>query len=294
MSESDVEAVDPFDPDYPNFWIKLEHLGRYQLAVDLLQKHIAGGKVSQDSKPERSVWPEPAPLALDVACGTGYGALELAAAGFRVAGVDRAAVISRLQSSLPEGNPAWLAVDLDCLAELGGRVGCDDYSRPTLHLVLASNELSPVRAVCCFETLEHVVDPAGLLRQLRACLEPGGQLLLSVPMAHQEPKHKDGSARNPYHRHLFTRSAVEDMLQGAGFLITEVFGQALCNRLLRRESRLLAGRRDGPAIRWHPTDPAAVRHLARLIGYPEAAGLDHSYSLLWRAEAEERKSFQRK
>ena len=69
LPDRDGTLPTPFDPTDPHFWIRLEHLARYQFAVDFLSQY----------GPERVA---------DVACGTGYGLLELQAAADSVVGVD--------------------------------------------------------------------------------------------------------------------------------------------------------------------------------------------------------------
>lgn len=112
---------------------------------------------------------------LDVACGVGYGAEVI---GRRVAvaytGVDRPGVVD--PRFWPFG--AFVGADLD------------DWTPAGVYDVGV-----------CFETLEHVADPARLARLLSdAC----GRLIVSAPTV-------PTTGANPYHRHDFTLADLLDL-----------------------------------------------------------------------------------
>jgi 2-polyprenyl-3-methyl-5-hydroxy-6-metoxy-1,4-benzoquinol methylase len=96
---------------------------------------------------------------LDVGCGEGLFAAELAAAGVETVGIDVAeeplrrarATHSGLDVRLVDGERGW---------------PLDDAS---------------FDAVWAGETIEHVADTAGWLSEVRRVLRPGGRLLLSTP-----------------------------------------------------------------------------------------------------------------
>ena len=101
----------------------------------------------------------PGAKVLDVGCGDGAFAAELLAAGATVIGVDVA------ESALARARVRAPRADLR-LAREGEPLPID-------------NGWADV--VWAGETLEHVVDPAGLLADIRLALRPGGELLATTP-----------------------------------------------------------------------------------------------------------------
>ncbi len=98
----------------------------------------------------------------DVGCGGGLLSEALAREGADVTGIDLGPkVIDVARLHLHESN---LQVDyrLQSSAEL------------------AALEPATFDAVCCMELVEHVPDPAALVRDLAALLKPGGQLFMST------------------------------------------------------------------------------------------------------------------
>ncbi len=95
---------------------------------------------------------------LDIACGAGYGTAMLAARGCHVTGADcdeRAVAIAR--SGFPSG-------DFECADALALPFADETFD-----------------AVVTFETIEHVLDGARFLRELRRVLRRGGTLICSTP-----------------------------------------------------------------------------------------------------------------
>jgi 2-polyprenyl-3-methyl-5-hydroxy-6-metoxy-1,4-benzoquinol methylase len=96
---------------------------------------------------------------LDVGCGEGRFAAELAAAGAQVVGIDVA------EEPLRRARAKWPRLDLRTVGDDGG------WQLPD-----ASFDV-----VWAGETVEHVADTAGWLSEVRRVLRPGGRLLLSTP-----------------------------------------------------------------------------------------------------------------
>jgi 2-polyprenyl-6-hydroxyphenyl methylase/3-demethylubiquinone-9 3-methyltransferase len=98
---------------------------------------------------------------LDVGCGGGILAERMAAAGARVSAIDMA--------------EAPLSVARIHLRRSGLRV---DYRRATAEDEAASGRRYDV--VTCMELLEHVPDPASVVRACRRLLRPGGHVFFST------------------------------------------------------------------------------------------------------------------
>ena len=70
-------------------------------------------------------------------------------------------------------------------------------------------------AVVCTQVLEHVAEPAAVLRELCRVLAPGGLLFLTVPLFYAEHE-------VPYDFQRFTRYGLERLLPLAGFDIERI------------------------------------------------------------------------
>jgi SAM-dependent methyltransferase len=169
---------------------------------------------------------------LDVACGTGYGARQLARRA-RVAGVDRDAQAIGLARSRVAGR--FLVADV-----------------PPLPFPSDAFDF-----VVCFEAIEHIADDVGLVREISRVLHPNGELLISTP-------NKDVSAtsRNPpnrWHVREYTPAALLGVLEHGGLRSCEVYMQSFPPVFSR--GHRIAWRCQGVA--WGL--PAWVRSLARPV-----------------------------
>lgn len=155
MIEFTGERVVPGEVE-PDLWN--EHFSRYLFAA-----RLARGK-----------------RVIDLGCGTGYGANELARTAATVTGVDvHPATIAHAQQT---------------------------YRRDNLSYLTASSEQVPLPdasadLIIAFELIEHLASPERLLAEANRLLAPGGQFIVSTPnreyysISREEP--------NPYHQHEF-------------------------------------------------------------------------------------------
>lgn len=98
-------------------------------------------------------------LVLDLACGTGSMALELAARGYDMIGVDGSAdmLSEAFERALERGvNVLWLEQDMRTF-ELYGTVGAVTCCLDSLNYLLSGEDLS-----ACFSTVHNYLDPDGL------------------------------------------------------------------------------------------------------------------------------------
>ena len=131
------------------------------------------------------------PVTLDLGCGTGYGAAELAESGRRVVGLDRVAPAARARS----GGCRFVQGDLERLPFASASFAC----------------------VTSFQVIEHLADPHVYLAEIARVLRPDGTLLLSTPNLLQSDR------ENPYHLHEYEAAELAGVL-GAHFASVEMRG----------------------------------------------------------------------
>jgi SAM-dependent methyltransferase len=155
---------------------------------------------------------------LDLGCASGYISELLAVRGYRVVGIER---IGGIASCSPE-RVVFVEADLD-----NGVPGLGQ----TFDFIL------------CLDILEHLRDPMKLLCEIAPLMQPGGQLIASLPnsgnlyfrmnvLFGRFPKH-DRGLFDRTHLHYYTWSGWLDLLSQAGFRVASVrsssmpFGLAL-------------------------------------------------------------------
>lgn len=155
---------------------------------------------------------------LDMACGEGYGSEVLARSAAAVVGVD--------------GNP-------DAFEHARLR-----YSRPGLTfergLVETFGSPGEFDAVVFLQTIEHVADPAAVLRHFQTLLAPGGVLYVSTPnLLTLAPPGADKSD-NPWHLREYRAAEFEELCRSV-FERVELLGLFHARKLRVHEIALRLG-----------------------------------------------------
>jgi methionine biosynthesis protein MetW len=174
---------------------------------------------------------------LDVGCAEGYLARELRRRGCAVVGL--------------EGDPAAAAAAREWCDE----VVAGDVEDPAVRARVAG----PFDRVLLGDVLEHLRDPAAVLRWSRGLLAPGGRAVVSLPnVAHWTARRQLVRGRFPRedhglfdrtHLHFFTRATARALVEEAGLaVVAEAFAPAP----LPLESRVPPLGRVRPALvrRW--------------------------------------------
>ena len=82
--------------------------------------------------------------------------------------------------------------------------------------------------VVCNDVIEHMIDPAGFLRNVKAKLAPGGHLIVSIPniryapvlfdlLVHADFEYTEGGVLDYTHLHLFTRKSFTRLAEQCGW-----------------------------------------------------------------------------
>jgi SAM-dependent methyltransferase len=169
-------AVERIAPGFfPNLLdVEAEHIARYQWAA----KRVRHGRV------------------LDVACGTGYGAV-----------------------LLRDGGARWVAsleYSLDALRFGRNRYGLEAIRADAHHLPFGANTFD---IVACFETIEHLAGPDSFLLEVRRVLRHSGTLLISTPNARRT------NGDNPHHVREYTLHELTVLVARTGLVVERVYGQ---------------------------------------------------------------------
>jgi glycosyltransferase involved in cell wall biosynthesis len=145
---------------------------------------------------------------LEIGCGEGAFGAELVRAGNRVTGVDRAPKVS------PDaGYETVVALDPE-----NGLPGLNSNSRQEFDRVVV------------LDLLEHLREPAKLLRELRTQLSARGKLIVSVPNAANFTvrwmilfgrfSYSDRGILDWSHVRFFTRNTIQKLLEQSGYRVT--------------------------------------------------------------------------
>ena len=162
---------------------------------------------------------------LDIACGAGYGAAKLAEAAAEVVGMD---------------------IDEDRL-----QIARDRFSGPNVsflsHYLHEPLPEGPFELITCFETLEHVSDPARCASNLAGGLTSDGLAIISVPNGILEAA--KGGKR--YHPNQFTDESFPALLN-AEFEQVELFSQIYQRSLSHYVRKLFGGKHHASNYRFVP------------------------------------------
>jgi ubiquinone/menaquinone biosynthesis C-methylase UbiE len=164
---------------------------------------------------------------LDAACGTGYGAFELASHGAsRVDGVD---------------------ISQDAISFAGER-----YRHPALHFALGDvTKLAcadgSIDVVTSFETIEHITGAAAALSEFARVLVPSGILIVSTPnrIVTSPGKSQAEPPDNKFHLVEYTTGEF-DALLAPNYRVIARYGQRMVPGLLYHPMLLGVGRRVVP------------------------------------------------
>ncbi|MDP3921172.1 MAG: class I SAM-dependent methyltransferase [Candidatus Omnitrophota bacterium] len=146
---------------------------------------------------------------LDVACGEGYGSQRLLDAGAKsVTGVDLSGeLIAHAAKKYTRGPLRFIKADISFYAA------------------------APFDVIACFETIEHVPDFQGAIKNLYRLLKPGGVLIISSPNRPVTSPARSFEDRpcNRFHSQEFTIPEMRALLEDHGFHTesSAVFGQRL-------------------------------------------------------------------
>lgn len=200
---------------------------------------------------------------LDAGCGNGAFSIYAALAGNEV-----------VAASFSERELA----DARRRAEIVGARGIEFRALDLRELERHRSELGEFDQIVCLETIEHVLDDAGLVRTLAAMLAPGGRLLLSTPFDGHRPLYteerepsavEDGS----HVRYGYSRERLAQIARDAGLdVAAEDFVSGFVSQKLTDLMRRLTERL-GVAPAWALVLPLRAlvvldAPLSRLLHYP--------------------------
>src|SRR3954471_21989059 len=154
---------------------------------------------------------EPSARVLEFGCATGYMSRALRdRLGATVIGVELDAEAARLAEAECERVLVGDAEELDLEAELGGE---------------------RFDSILFADVLEHLRDPAALLKRVRPFVDEGGVVVASIPnVAHAAVRlallggsfrYREQGLLDETHLRFFTREGIQDLFETSGYLITQ-------------------------------------------------------------------------
>ena len=252
----ELEQINPFDKNYKDLWIKIEHLGRYLFVKDFIKSHLKN------------------PFILDVACGSGYGTEILSEVCDEIIAIDNNIEILDYLNEKFSDSPNVKIVQHNL-----------ETKSLNQNVITKSPEL-----IVSFETLEHLDNPEKNIKEFYDILSDNGYLILSVPNENFESVDELGNPKAHFHKTLLAKEIIEEYLENNGFQIVEKYGQSQLNKLMKRENKLLKKRR----IKEKLSDVDILQerkniyNAAYLFAYPDKDDIENSYSRIFIARKMEK------
>lgn len=166
---------------------------------------------------------QPGSLVLDLACGEGYGASELAAAGHKVIGLDLEAPVV-IEASKRYPGATFIAGD-------AFRLPFPDAT---------------FDALGALQTIEHVSETSRFVAECARVLKPGGLAYMTTPNVEQLPA-TASKEFNPWHLRDFTPRELSQELSRS-FSEVSLYGQVLDETLPRVQTLLELARKEWDVV----------------------------------------------
>ena len=245
------EYVDPFNKNDPDFWINLEHIGRYIFAQNFTK-----------------YFSDKLDVIIDAGCGNGYGTWELSRFCQHVFGLDNNhKAIEHANEHYKKQNITFQRFDF----------------KDSLVDEMKKHMTTQVDIVVAFEFLEHLENPTKTLEELNIILKKNGYLICSVPNPRFESISDNGEPTNEFHKQIFSYEEITNLITRSGFSILKSLGQPMINTLLKRETKLIRKKKmtvtSSDIKAFH--DEETMRYFALMFAQPEKENIDKSYSFIF-------------
>lgn len=129
-------------------------------------------------------------------------------------GAGKATTLRKMCAARPDLHPYVFDVSRDYMAAWDGWVAGEDQATYTVPTAWAGR----CDAIISHFVIEHVAEPIGFLKTLRALLTPGGRLLLSMPDVSANP----GDMTVADHLNHFSGASLKRALQLSGFALETI------------------------------------------------------------------------
>ena len=241
------EFLDPTDGKVGDYWKKLEVMGRYCYARDII---VDSGY--------RCV--------ADISCATGYGTKFLSKYTAGIDGYDANEKYLQLASKKRKGrNIKYFLVDLNCAHTLDKKYEC----------------------IVSFETIEYIFSTKNFVRCITKSLKRGGELILSFTNPSFEELDDNGNLLHREHKHTFELDEMIRMWEDAGLKHTMTLGQPIVNEIYQNQKAFESGekylQRYRPGLlNEYDYRRKCIIHNSHIFAYPTTDSPEKSYSYILR------------
>lgn len=238
-----IDFTNPYDKRF-NFYMCIEHVGRYMFARDFIAKHNIN-KV------------------LDVGCGSGFGCEIMSETADFVEGIEY-----RKRLLTPAIKNSQIRA-IQNISYYYSRFKHEDAFFPSDDYDL----------IVCFDTLACIKEQQKFLKTLYNHTSKEGYLLLAVPNFSCEPLNQDGTIAIPTHINKYTIEIIRKILKNAKYQILDIYGQPFSNIMMNREYTLITkyNLSEKKVKSYYGYKKEYIDYFARLMAYPTTKQVEVSY-----------------